>query len=377
MLESTVLDRAFASRPAAYRLMNMMKWRVFLLSSVLAVSTGAIAGAPITGAGSTAAQPLYGALAKAYAAGGGPALDYQAVGSSAGIVKIRERSVAFAASDVAMNAEQLDKDKLVCFPSAISGVAIVANVPGVGSGDLRLTGELLADIFARKITKWNDAALVAVNPGLRLPALPIVVIVRSDGSGTTYNFTDYLAAVSPEWRKTRGRDFKVAWPADTIAVKGSGDVAKTVKDTRGAIAYIDFRYAVESKLATAKLRNRDGLFVAPTPEGFALAVKNSAWTTQAKFEETLTDKPGASTWPITAGTFVLVPRATATPEQTIAALKFFMWSFVNGDKLTENASFVRLPDRVQGRVFGEVTKITDSSGQPLRWSLTSALQSKP
>ena len=357
--------------------MNIMKWYVYLLSPLLVVPACRAADAAITGTGSTAAQPLYSALSKAYMASGGPRLDYQAIGSSAGIAKIRQRSVAFAASDVAMDAAQLDKDKLICFPSAVSGVAVVVNIPGVASGELRLTGDLLADIFARKITAWNDGALTAANPGLRLPALPIRIVVRSDDSGTTYNFTDYLATVNADWRKNHGRDFKMAWPADALAVKGSADVARAVKETRGAIGYIDFRYATENRLAYAKLRNHDGMFVAPTTGGFAMAVKNSAWSAQAKFEEPLTDKPGATTWPITSGTFVLVPRVTAEPEQTIAALKFFMWGFVNGGKLAEDASFVGLPDRVQGRIFAEVTKITDRDGRPLRWSLTSALQTKP
>lgn len=357
--------------------MNMMKWYVYLLSPLLLAPACRAADPAVTGAGSTAAQPLYAALAKAYAASGGPSLDYQAIGSSAGIAKMRQRAVAFAASDVAMDAQQLDKDKLICFPSAVSGVAVVVNVPGVASGELRLTGELLADIFARKITTWNDAALAAVNPGLRLPAAPIRIVVRSDGSGTTYNFTEYLSTVSADWRKNRGRDFKLAWPAEALAANGSADVARAVKETRGAIGYIDFKYAAENRLALAKLRNHDGAFVAPTTGGFAMAVKNSAWTAQAKFEEPLTDKPGAATWPITSGTFVLVPRNTAEPEQTIAALKFFMWSFVHGGKLAEEASFVGLPERMQGRIFGEVNKITDRDGRPLRWSLTSALQSKP
>jgi len=355
----------------------MSKWYVLLLSPFFVASTCQAAGAAVTGAGSTAAQLLYSTLGKAYTAGGGSAVDYQPIGSPAGIAKMRQQAVSFVATDVAPAADTLDKEQLIAFPTAISGVAVVVNIPGVGSGDVRLTGDVLADIFARKITKWDDAALVALNPGVRLPSLPISVIVRSDASGTTFNFTDYLAAASADWRKTRGHAFKITWPADTVAAKSSDDVVKTVKDTRGAIGYIDFRYAVDNKLAVAKLRNHDGAFVAPSAAGFAMAVRNSGWTTQAKFEEPLTDKPGASTWPITAGTFVLVPRTAEAPEQTIAALKFFMWSFVHGEKLAQDASFARLPDRVQGRVFAEVTKIKDHDGQPLRWSLTSALQSKP
>lgn len=348
------------------------------LSALLLVASSCWgAGNAITGAGSTAAQPLYRVLADAYARNGGARLDYQAVGSSAGVAQIRQRAVDFGATDVAVGTEELDKEKLICFPSAISGVVPVFNLPGIKSGELQLTGELLADVFSRKILKWNDPALAAANPGLRLPNLPISVVVRLDGSGTTYNFTDYLGKVSPAWRARYGRDFRIAWPAGAIAVKGSADVATTVAQTKGAIAYIDFKYVAENRLAYARLRNRDGRFVAPNASGFAAALKNSEWTSRAKYEDMLTDKAGDATWPITMGTFVLVPQVTAEPEHTIAALKFFMWGFVHGDRLVEEASFVRLPDKVQGRIFAEVTKITDREGRPLRWSLTSVLQSKP
>jgi phosphate transport system substrate-binding protein len=259
--------------------------------------------------------------------------------------------------------------KLICFPSAISGVVPIINLPGMKQGELQLTGEILADIFSRKVTKWNDAEIAAVNPGVALPKLPIVAVVRQDGSGTTYNFTDYLSKMSKPWKDTYGRNFTITWPSDATQVKGSGGIVTAVKQSVGAIGYVDYNYVVQEKLNYAKVQNRDGKFVAPTGDAFESALNNSTWKSQATFEEMLTDKPGAHSWPITMGTFVIVPQTTSDPEKTIAALKFFTWAFMKGDKLVSNIDFVRLPDRVQARIYNELTKITDTSGAPLHWNM--------
>jgi phosphate transport system substrate-binding protein len=330
-------------------------------------------GGDIKGAGSSAAQPLYTALAAAYGATGKVKLNYMASGSSDGLKQIRARAVDFGATDVALTPEQRKQLKLLSFPTAVSGVVPVVNLPGIRKGQLQLTGEVLADIFARKIVRWNDEKLIALNGDLSLPDLAITVVTRVDGSGTTYIFTDYLSKVSASWMRSFGKDFTVSWPAATTQVKGSSGVVSAVKQTSGAITYVDYQYAVLNNLAWTSLKNRDGKFVNPGPTGFSAALVNSGWVNSA-YEEMLTDRPGARAWPITSGTFIVVPLVTSKPEQTIEALKFFTWSFVHGDDVVGKADFVKLPDGVQGRIFGELTTITDTTGTPLKWSLSDVLK---
>ena len=339
------------------------------ISLVAVCATFTANAADITGAGSSAAKPLYTLWSDFYSKTGNPKLSYQPVGSSAGIKQIKEKSVDFGASDVAMSAEDLKTFKMICFPSAISGVVPVINLPGIRQGELQLTGEVLADIFSRKITKWNDPAVAALNPGVALPKIAIVAVVRQDGSGTTYNFTDYLSKASHAWKDTYGKNFTIAWPGDDTQVKGSSGIVTAVKQTAGAIGYVDYNYVAQDKLTYAKVQNRDGKFVAPTGEGFASALSNSSWQTRATFEEMLTDKPGPHTWPITMGTFVIVPQTANDPDRMIATLKFFTWAFLKGDTLVDNIDFVRLPDRVQARIYNEFTQITDSNGKPLQWTM--------
>lgn len=325
--------------------------------------------ADINGAGSSAAAPIYTKWADHYAQKSGAKLNYQPVGSSAGVKQIKARSVDFGASDVALANDELQKEKLVCFPSAISGVVPVINLPGVKAGQLQLTGEILAAIYARRITRWNDPAILALNPGAALPKIAIVPVARQDGSGTTYNFTDYLSKMSPAWSGEFGTNFTIKWPTDTTQVKGSAAMAATVSQTAGAIGYIDYSYVVQDQLAYVKLKNREGKFVAPGAAGFASALEHSSWKTKASYEEMLTDKPGASSWPITMGTFVVLPQIALNPEQTIAALKFFTWAFIKGDEIVNGTNFVRLPDRVQARIYKELTRISDKNGKPLQWSM--------
>jgi len=256
----------------------------------------------------------------------------------------------------------------------VSGVVPVLNLPGIRKGQLQLTGEVLADIFARKIVRWNDERLIALNRGLALPDLAITVVTRVDGSGTTFIFTDYLSKVSSNWMSSFGKNYTVSWPAGTTQVKGSSGVVSAVKQTNGAITYVDYQYAVLNNLAWASLKNRDGKFVTPGPTGFSTALVNSGWMSKSAYEEMLTDRPGARAWPITSGTFILVPQVTNKPEQTVEALKFFTWSFVHGDEVVGKADFVKLPDGVQGRIFGELTAITDTNGTPLKWSLSDVLK---
>jgi len=346
---------------------------VFILST-MALSPAH--GAEIKGAGSSAAAPLYAFLGTGYARAEKVSLAYNPSGSSDGLKQIRGKTVDFGASDVALTPEERKAQKLLCFPTAISGVVPVVNLPGVRKGQLHLTGEVLAAIFARKIVKWNDEKVRALNPGLELPELPISVVVRQDGSGSTLNFTDYLGKVSPTWTASFGRNYTIVWPAGTTQAKGSAGVVAALKQTEGAISYVDYQYAVQANLAWVLLKNRDGRYARPGASGFSSALVNSAWMSKASYEEMLTDRPGAVTWPITSGTFVVVPQVSSTPEKTIAALKFFTWSFLHGDTVVGKAEFVRLPEIVQGRIFGELTAITDTGGVPLQWSLADLVKLK-
>lgn len=320
--------------------------------------------ADISGAGSSGAKMLYAKWAEVYKI----KLNYQASGSSDGIKQIKAKAVDFGATDVAMTADELKKDGLILFPSAISGVVPFVNLPKIREGDLKLTGEVLADIFAHKISKWDDPAIAALNPGLSLPKTAIITVARQDGSGTTYNFTDYLSAVSPAWKAGFGKNFSIKWPTDTIAVKGSGDVVTAVKQNPGAIGYVDHKYIAQDKLAFVQLKNREGKFVSPGPKGFESALNNSPWRGSGSFEDSLTNRAGQQTWPITAGTFILVPQNAKNPASTIAMLKFFSWAFIKGDHLADSADFVALPDAVQARVFKEMMKVRDDKGKPLEWS---------
>lgn len=340
----------------------------FSFAVLCAVSAGSAGAATLTGAGSSAAAPLYNKWADAYNKKTGASLDYQAVGSSTGIKQIKAKAVDFGASDVAMTVADLKQEKLIQFPSAISGVVPVVNLPGIKTGDLKLTGEALADIFARKISFWDDAALTTLNPSLRLPHRAITVIVRQDGSGTTYNFTDYLSKVSAGWKTGYGKNFTIKWHEELQQIKGSSAISAAIKKTPYAISYIDYNYVLQDKLDYAALKNRDGNFLAPSAAAFEAALNNSGWKTRGSFEEMLTDKPGATTWPIAMGTFVIMPQSAANPEKAVATMKFFTWSFMSGDHLVSSVDLVRLPDTIQARVFKEMTTVTDAAGKPLHWT---------
>ncbi|MBC3871336.1 phosphate ABC transporter substrate-binding protein PstS [Undibacterium oligocarboniphilum] len=345
-----------------------MKYLHYITSSLLLFSIASQA-TEIKGAGSSAAAPLYQKWAEAYAKSTSDKIDYQAVGSSAGIKKIKEASIDFGASDVALPQAELKKSKLIQFPSAISGVVIITNLPGIKSGELHMNGELLAGIFSSRITQWNAAEIQALNPNLRLPSKPIEVIVRQDGSGTTYNFTDYLSKVDKAWQTAFGKNFTINWNQKLNQVKGSSTISATVKKTPYSISYIDYNYVVQDKLDAVQLQNRDGKFLMPSAEGFSTALANSSWKNQGNFEEMLTDKAGAKSWPITMGTFIILPQMTSQPEKTSATLKFFTWAFMNGDRFVNSVDFVRLPDALQARVFKEMTTVTDTANKPLNWRI--------
>ena len=327
-----------------------------------AINGAARATDKIQGAGSSAAAPIYRSWAQEYQKATGVDLAYEPIGSSAGLKKIRASETDFGASDVAPPAAELAKDGLVIFPTAITGIAPVINLPKVADGQLRLSGELLARIFLGEIRQWNAPDIAQLNPGVSLSDMPIKVVVRSDGSGTTYNFADYLAKVSSTWKNKFGVKTSFEWSQEFVAVKGSDGVVKAIKETPGAIGYVDFGYAKDNKLNVVQVQNLGGDFVKPTITSFREALANSEWATQGAFTTTLTNRPGRSTWPITMGTFIAVPRVTNRPEQTQRALRFFLWAFLKGDELVQASNFVRLPDRVQASAFRIIASVKDKDG---------------
>lgn len=347
----------------------MPVWRT-TLTIIWAVLLGSLAWAqPVTGAGSSAAAPIYHSWAAAYAQATGTVVEYAPLGSSQGIEKIRTGTVSFGASDVALPAQELRAYGLVTFPVAVTGIALVYNLPGVDTGALQLTGEVLSSIFRGEITRWNAPAIAALNPSLALPNVPITVVVRADGSGTTYNFADYLSKVSPTWKRSHGVATHLAWPQNFLGVRGSQAVAETVHNTPYSVAYIDHSYARQHALSTARLQNAAGQFLLPSMEGFRRALMHSLWMTQGSFSSTLTDIQGLDAWPITMGTFIVLPRISQQPQETLAALQFFTWAFLNGDTLVQKNDFVRLPNQVQATAFKIMTSVRNAEGQPLHWQV--------
>jgi phosphate transport system substrate-binding protein len=344
----------------------LKRWIVGLVVGLAGVLHAPIGAAQtLNGAGSSAAAPIYRAWAHQYQKAVGTAVAYEPAGSSAGVKMVRAGEVAFGASDVVPDDAELAASGLAVFPVAITGIVPVVNLPKVTDGQLRLSGEVLARIFMGEIDKWSAPEIAQLNPGLALPEMPIRVIVRSDGSGTTYNFADYLAKVHPAWKSRFGVKSAIAWPASATGVKGSNGVVKAMAQTTGAIGYVDFGYLADNKLAGVQMRSADGEFVRPGVQSFKAALGNSDWVSRGTFTTTLTNATGKGSWPITMGTFALVPRVTDKPELTLAALKFFAWAFNHGDALVQEASFVRLPDRVQAAAFKVISSVRDKSGRPI------------
>lgn len=287
--------------------------------------------------------------------------------------KIQQQAVGFGATDVYPSDKDLAEHGLLALPVAITGIAPVVNLPRMQGAPLRLTGEVLSRIFMGEITRWNAAEIAALNTDMTLPDLPIKVVVRADGSGTTYNFADYLGKVNPKWKAAYGAKNSIAWPAGFLAFKGSEGVAKGVRETVGAIGYVDYGYVAEYGLSAVQMKNADGVYIKPSMDAFRSALSNSDWAASGSFNTTLTQRPGKSSWPITMGTFVVFPKVARNPEQTAAALRFVIWSFMNGDSLVQENNFVRLPDRVQASAFRQITAVRDPQGRALGMGLLSSI----
>lgn len=320
------------------------------LGAVLAVCGAQAARAQqITGAGSTFAAPIYGKWAEAAKAAIGVSLNYQAIGSGAGQNQIFNRTVDFGASDAPVAADKLAANKLLQFPTCMGGVDVIVNLPGVSANELKLTGPVLAQIYMGTITRWDDGRIAELNPGVKLPSRAIAPIYRADGSGTTYVFTDYLSLVSPDWKGRVGAGTSVKWPAGSGG-RGSDGVAGEVKQIPGGIGYVESAYATQNHLVTAQLRNADGRFVSPDMASFAAAAANADWSKAQDFAVDLNDQKGAGSWPIVSATFVLVPTDPKDPRQEAAVIRFFDWSFHDGDAIARDLQYVPLPEAVKQQV---------------------------
>ena len=332
---------------------------------LIASVQGAQAAETIAGAGSSAAAPVYRIWAAEYAKERGPTLAYEPIGSGAGMARIAKRSVDFGASDVIASRDDLKKNDLVMFPTVISGVVPVVNLPQIAPNALKLSGEVLAQIFLGQITQWDAPEIKALNAGLKLPAQSIQRVVRSDGSGTTYHFSDYLSSVNATWKQRYGAATRLDWTGTVTAVKGTTAVSDAMRSTPGAIGYIDYNYVIDDKLVAVSMKNVEGQFVNAGVEGFREAVIHSAWYTAGDFSASLTNLPGVRSWPLTMGTYIAVPRVAAQNDGTERALKFVMWAYLHGDALARQAKFVPLPNKVQASAYREISKVLGSHGEIL------------
>jgi phosphate transport system substrate-binding protein len=300
----------------------------------------------INGAGSSFAAPIYGKWGEAAAAATNIKLNYQAIGSGAGINQINNRTVDFGASDMPVKAEDLAAHKLMQFPTVIGGVDVIINLPGIKANELKLTGPVLADIYLGKIAKWNDKAIADLNPGVKLPSTAIASVHRADGSGTTFVFTDYLSMQSPDWKSKVGSSTSVSWP-NGAGAKGSDGVAGTVRQIQGGIGYVESAYAEQNHLTTTMLRNFAGKYVAPTMDSFKATAANADWSKVQNFAIDLNNQPGDGSWPIESATFVLLPTDPKDVNESAAVKKFFDWGFTHGSDIALQLLYVPLPESVQ------------------------------
>ena len=298
----------------------------------------------VTGAGATFPAPLYAKWADAYNKAAGLKLNYQSVGSGAGLNQIRAKTVDFGASDMPLKDDVLAKDGLVQFPTVIGGVVPVVNIKGIAPGQIKLTGQVLGDIYLGKITKWNDAALTALNPGVPLPDAAISVVRRADGSGTSFIFTNYLSKVNAEWQAKVGEGTAVNWPTGAGG-KGNEGVSAFVQRLPNSIGYVEYAYAKQNKMAYTLLKNKDGNFVTPDADNFKAAAAGAEWN--KTFFQILTDLPGKDSWPISGATFILMHKVPEKPANAANSLKFFDWAYANGDKMADDLEYVPLPAEVK------------------------------
>jgi len=339
--------------------MNWMSTRI-APTLVLACFAGGAVAQDATGAGATFPAPVYAKWADAYNKATGAKINYQSVGSGAGIKQITSKTVDFGASDMPLSDEELAKNGLIQFPTVIGGVVPVVNIQGIKPGQIKLTGALLGDIYLGKITKWNDAALVAANPGVPLPDAAISVVRRADGSGTSFIFTNYLSKVNPEWKAKVGEGTAVNWPTGAGG-KGNEGVSAFVQRLPNSIGYVEYAYAKQNKMTFTLLKNQAGNFVTPDDENFKAAAAGADWA--RTFYQVLTEQPGQDTWPISGATFIMMHKVQDKPAQASSALKFFEWAFNNGDKMAGELEYVPLPASLKTMVRKQWAEVKDGSGK--------------
>jgi phosphate transport system substrate-binding protein len=330
-------------------------------AALATMAMGSALAADITGAGATFPFPVYAKWAEAYKKETGIGLNYQSIGSSGGLRQIRAKTVAFGASDAPVKGEDLDKDGMVQFPAIIGGTVPVFNVDGFAQGEMRITGPVLADMFMGTISKWNDPKIAALNPGKTLPDQVITVVHRADGSGTTFNWTDYLSAVSKPWADTVGKGAAVKWPAQTsVGGKGNEGVAANVTRIKGSVGYVEYAYAKKNNIPYMALQNKDGKFVRPDDKTFAAAAAGVDWFSVPGMGVSMVNAAGAESWPISTASFILMYKNPDDKAQSAEVLKFFDWAFKNGKTMALDLDYVPLPDsltsEIRSKVWSQIAK---------------------
>jgi phosphate transport system substrate-binding protein len=339
--------------------------KAMVVAGALAASTLPVLALDISGAGATFPYPIYAKWADAYKKDTGNSMNYQSIGSGGGIKQVQSKTVTFGASDMPLRPEELSKSGLIQFPTVVGGDVPVVNLVGLKSGDLKLDGTTLARIFLGEIKSWDDPAIAKLNPEAKLPKQAIVVVHRSDGSGTTFIWTEYLSKVSPDWKSKVGANTSVEWPTG-IGAKGNEGVANNVANTKGAIGYVEYAYAKQNNMTAVNMINKEGKPVAPSAAAFQAAAANADWEKADHYYVILTDQPGAESWPIAGATFILIHKQPPDPAAATEALKFFAWAYRNGGKMAEELDYVPMPDKVVAAIqMMWSAEIKDASGKPL------------
>lgn len=340
--------------------MKSISVQIAATTITLGFASGAALAQDVTGAGASFPAPLYAKWADSYNKVSGARINYQSVGSGAGLKQIRGKTVDFGASDMPLKDEELQKDGLIQFPTVIGGVVPVVNIAGIKSGQVKLTGAVLGDIYLGKVVKWNDPALTALNPGVPLPDAAISVVRRADGSGTSFIFTNYLSKVNEEWKSKVGEGTAVNWPTGAGG-KGNEGVAAFVSRLPNSIGYVEYAYVKQNKMTYTLLKNKDGNFATPDDANFKAAAASADWN--KSFYQVLTEQPGKESWPLTGATFIMMHKAQDKPAQAAASLKFFDWAYSNGDAAAAELEYVALPDVVKNLVRKQWGEIKDASGK--------------
>jgi len=339
----------------------MLKLKSFVVAIGLSAVAAASFAADITGAGATFPFPIYAKWAEGYKAATGTGMNYQSIGSSGGIKQIRAKTVTFGATDAPVKGEDLDKDGMVQFPAIIGGTVPVINLDGFKPGELRVTGPVMAEMFMGKISKWNDPKFAALNPGKKLPNETITIVHRADGSGTTFNWTDYLSAVSKEWADTVGKGAAVKWPAPTsVGGKGNEGVAANVNRVKGSLGYVEYAYVKKNNMTFMQIQNADGKYVSPDDTTFAAAAASADWFSVPGMGISMVNAKGANSWPVSTASFILMYKNPADKAASAEALKFFDYAFKNGKKMASDLDYVPLPDsltdQIRSKVWSQIQK---------------------